>query len=291
MYRINEIKYIKALSPVHAGSGQDLGFVDMPIQREKHSGIPKIEGSSLKGSMKHYLFKVKDTYTDEEKRNEFNNKIERVFGPEKGEDFASAIAITDAKLLLFPVRSDKDIFKLITCPYVVNRWLGNIGEETLDISIKDGTFKDLDNKNDRLIMEEYLFKCAEDSMGLEELKANLNDIAGVDTGRVVVISDSDFIDMVTMYTEVITRNRIDHETGTAQGTGLFTEEYLPAETVMYFNVLSAPAFGKNTGMKVGDVKTFFNDNIKGTFQVGGNSTIGKGFVKLMEVTKVEHTGK
>ena len=43
--------------------------------------------------------------------------------------------------------------------------------------------------------------------------------------KIVILPDSDFIDMVTMYTEVITRNRIDIETGTAQGTGLFSEEY------------------------------------------------------------------
>jgi len=49
-----EIKpfFIKAITPLHVGSGSDLGVVDMPIQRESHTGFPKIEASSLKGSIR-----------------------------------------------------------------------------------------------------------------------------------------------------------------------------------------------------------------------------------------------
>ncbi len=48
---VNKI-LIKAITPVHAGVGRDLGLIDMPIQKEKHTGIPKIEGSTMKGSMR-----------------------------------------------------------------------------------------------------------------------------------------------------------------------------------------------------------------------------------------------
>ena len=39
-------------TPLHAGSGSDLGIVDLPIQREKHTDYPKIEASGLKGSIR-----------------------------------------------------------------------------------------------------------------------------------------------------------------------------------------------------------------------------------------------
>ena len=39
-------------SALHVGSGHDLGFVDLPIQREKHTGFPKIESSGLKGCIR-----------------------------------------------------------------------------------------------------------------------------------------------------------------------------------------------------------------------------------------------
>ena len=39
-------------SPLHAGSGSELGIIDLPIQRERHTNFPKIEGSSLKGCIR-----------------------------------------------------------------------------------------------------------------------------------------------------------------------------------------------------------------------------------------------
>ena len=39
-------------TPLHAGSGSDLGVIDLPIQRERHTTFPKIESSSLKGSLR-----------------------------------------------------------------------------------------------------------------------------------------------------------------------------------------------------------------------------------------------
>jgi len=44
--------FIKSITPLHVGSGSDLGVVDLPIQRESHTGFPKIEASSLKGSIR-----------------------------------------------------------------------------------------------------------------------------------------------------------------------------------------------------------------------------------------------
>ena len=44
-------------TPLHAGSGSDLGIVDLPIQREKHTDYPKIEASGLKGSIRE-IFKT-----------------------------------------------------------------------------------------------------------------------------------------------------------------------------------------------------------------------------------------
>ncbi len=62
MYKDKEIIYIKALTPIHAGAGQTLENVDMPIQREIHSNIPKVEASSLKGSINmHYIINLKMT--------------------------------------------------------------------------------------------------------------------------------------------------------------------------------------------------------------------------------------
>ena len=39
--------FLHALSPLHAGTGQGIGAIDLPIAREKATGIPYLPGSSL----------------------------------------------------------------------------------------------------------------------------------------------------------------------------------------------------------------------------------------------------
>lgn len=314
MYKINEMKYIKALTAVHAGTGDGLETVDMPIQREKHSNIPKIEASSLKGSIKHKFYR-EAMMDDESKENKEKEKqqIYTLLGPEGDEDsYASRIALTDAKLLFFPIKSATNIFKLITCPYVLKRWCedlefsNRINEDFQEmknkiegINLSEGeciNFEAAENK--KIVLEEYVFQVSNKSKETEvgkkgkDLKSLLSQrIPELDTSRVVILNDSDFTDLVTMYTEIITRNKIDIITGAAQSGGLFTEEYLPMESILYFITLASPCFGKNEKKEdlvksADDVLKDFNTRLQNGFQVGGNATIGKGFVKVLNNNEI-----
>src|SRR4051812_33995854 len=105
---------LHAITSVHAGSGSEIGLVDLPIQREKHTGFPKIESSSLKGAIRYTL---EHRLQSEEERKHF----ELVFGSsanQRGdnESQSSAIAFSDARVLLFPVKSMRGIFAWVTCP-------------------------------------------------------------------------------------------------------------------------------------------------------------------------------
>ncbi|EJP6472461.1 type III-B CRISPR module RAMP protein Cmr4 [Clostridium sporogenes] len=285
MYKDKEIIYIKALTPIHAGAGQILENVDMPIQRERHSNIPKVEASSLKGSIKHALY---NKFKNDKGELDNNDKAElyTIFGPEdSGEDYASAIGFTDAKLLFFPIKSTTDIFKLITCPYVLKRWVedsqlqNNLNKDLKnvfsDLNISEGEC--ITDANNLIILEEYIFKKNSDIN--EWIKGLLNTIEGLDNNRIVILNDSDFIDLVTMYTEVITRNKISVKNGAAEDNGLFTEEYLPSETILYFTILASPSFNIKNRKTSQEVLNYFNENVDKVFQIGGNATIGKGFVK------------
>lgn len=278
MYNDEEMVLIKALTPVHVGTGDGLASVDMPIQREKHSNIPKIEASSLKGSIKHRLYsKFKNT------PNELR-KLYTVFGPKEGNDYASLIGFTDAKLLFFPVRSEKDIYKLVTCPYILNRWIKEINLiykkdiQEIDSNINQGMC--ISNSGEKEILEEYIFELDQDklSSSITELFKNIDQLY---TDKIVILNNSDFIDLVTMYTEIITRNKIDVSTGAAEQGGLFTEEYLPSETIMYFTVLGSPSFNIAVSETQNNVLEYFNNNVDKVFQVGGDATIGKGFMQKL----------
>lgn len=99
--------FIKVVTPLHAGSGSDLGVVDMPIQRESHTSFPKIEASSLKGS-------IRSEFTSKNSEEE----AEKIFG--RGDD-AGKLGFSDARILFFPVKSVKGVFAYITCPMVLDR--------------------------------------------------------------------------------------------------------------------------------------------------------------------------
>ncbi|PWJ95335.1 CRISPR-associated protein Cmr4 [Oceanotoga teriensis] len=308
----SEFFYIKALTPIHAGSGETLGYVDMPIQREQHSDIPKIEASTLKGCIKNKVYKLEKIY-EENTNEETKIKYELVFGSEKGEDRASFLGFTDAVLLFFPVKSDKDIFKLITCPYLLNRWVNDLDEIKEEIKeIKEGEYVSLfedKDKNKKIYLEEYVFNKSEifngESEGKEISKLLKSKIKGIEENKIVILNDTDFIDLVNMYTEVITRNKIDSFTGVSAKTGLFTEEYLPSETILYFkvfenNIIHSSSDDNDSKKDDNYLKKDDNDLKKGVinslknfetilkylkeemgnvFQIGGNSTIGKGIVK------------
>ncbi len=87
-------------TPLHAGTGVRLGTVDLPIQRERYTDYPLIQGSSLKGALRSAAVAKLGSKDD---------RIACVFGPERitspEEAYAGAVTLTDARLVLFPVRS------------------------------------------------------------------------------------------------------------------------------------------------------------------------------------------
>ncbi len=311
MYKLAKPFFIIVETPLHAGSGQDLGIVDMPIQRERHTDFPKIEGSGLKGSIRE-VFEERLTSQDDKKKihltfgydnSEKDEKVREFF--KDSTEFAGALGFTDARLLLFPVKSMKGVFAWITCPKVLNRFkldlelaeIKNIPE----MPAKNTASEDcqLFMKDNKIILEEYTFKINKKeacSKFAEWFSGNVipngdqyNYWRGKIKKDIVVLPDDDFRDFVNLSTEVITRTKINNETGTVQPGMLFTEEYLPSETIMYSLALTTPIFNKNKGIFEREddkkeeklVMEFFEHGIPDVMQIGGNATIGKGIVRIV----------
>lgn len=325
MYRKANILLLKAETPLHAGSGDSLGIVDMPIQREKHTGFPKIEASSLKGSMREHFERqiineeeFNKLNEEEKKKYALGKQVIAAFGYE-GENNdnsqAGALGFTDARLLLFPVKSMKGVFAWITCPTIISKFneelkLSGIDKEFKISSNTAATGSNLYLDDKHIILEEYTFEVNENSgeknsvndLG-EWLSLALYDGKGYIAEKlmtdIVVLTDDDFKDFVNLSTEVITRTRIDNETGTVADGALFTEEYLPAEAIMYSLVLTAPEFTKekdNNNMTFSDeetLKNFFKNFVaeNPVMQIGGNATLGKGITKLAFVEQKMEGGK
>jgi CRISPR-associated protein Cmr4 len=330
MYKIAKPLFLHCQSPLHAGSGSDLGIVDLPIQRERHTSFPKIESSSLKGALREAeeykaVIKIQDNST--EKAFENLVKLNRVFGfddadvgkfskkkllddgftvEKNGEkkvhkDFAGAIGFTDARLLLFPIKSMKGVFAWATCERVLRQFEsdmklteGNIelNFSQLDVSESNALVSTKSNlvigSSSKVVLEEYAFTVSKNTF-VDELGKWLADTVFKGANSyikkkiqedIVILSDDDFKDFVNLSTEVITRIKIDNETGTVADGALFTEEYLPAESILYSLVLISDEFsGRDDRMTKDKVQAFFKENLPNQIQVGGNATLGKGLIR------------
>jgi CRISPR-associated protein Cmr4 len=313
MFRAFKPFFITAESSVHPGSGSELGVVDLPIQRESYTDLPKIEGSGLKGSIREYIenskkeVKIGDEVIQGEKLEEY---VDLIFGPKEGNKHAGAISFTDAKLLFFPIKSLKGIFAWITCPYVLKRFkkdLFNIGikEDFFSDSIEYNTIPSSNSNlliDSKIILEEYTYEVKENdnTKKIAEFFANKIFMDNEKNNAVnhywkkkfekdlVILSDDDFKNFVKTSTEVIARTIINSETGTADN--LWYEEYLPQDTILYSLTMCSPLRTlKNYSSKLAkndpldEAKTilnFFEKVAPKVLQIGGNQSIGKGMVSF-----------
>ena len=99
--------------------------------------------------------------------------------------------------------------------------------------------------------------------------------------RFVVLPDSAFDFLCETGTEVHTRVRIDDETKTVADKALWTEESLPAETILAGIVQCDRVFGRD-GQEItpaGLLDRFAKDSLM--LQIGGKATIGRGQVRCV----------
>jgi len=269
MYSGAQLFTIRSLTPIHPGSGNSLAYVDLPIQRERHTSFPMIAGSSLKGVIRDL---ARRTWNDE--------KVKEVFGSEETGKQASQVGFTDAKILFYPVRSVRGIFALVTCPYVLQRFVNevkSIVNQEIDlsqISLADNEaicssesvlFID-PNQKTQIGLEEFLFQ-AKQQNDLNNLfqKLGLSD----EQERIAIISDSVFTDLVNYAVDVRTRISIDQSTGVVKNGALFVVEMVPSEAIFYAFVL-----WKNNQESIQKL-------LKSTkLHVGGDETTGSGIVQI-----------
>ena len=108
----------------------------------------------------------------------------------------------------------------------------------------------------------------------------------------VILPDNAMRDFALHATEVVTRIRIDTESKTVEDGALWTQELLPADTVLY-SLVHAGRLRMSTGKpatlqnddpatEAGKILTWLTDpaNLKHQIQIGGDETVGRGFVRL-----------
>jgi CRISPR-associated protein Cmr4 len=293
MKSINTVLYIYTETPMHVGTGSGLGAVDMPIQREKHTQYPLIQASGVKGALRDTAEIRLGRDTDEGKTN-----ITAIFGAASGnagEDHAGAMSPSDARILCFPTRALKGVFVWITSPIVLERYKQETGQ-TLSIDIPQ--FDDNDDDptvltsstqtlvNQQVMLEEFTYKAKQDDIAnawATHLAEKLYPDGGYWHNRLkshlIILPDSEFRDFVRYSTDIVTRIHIDDTKKTVMDGQLFTQELLPADSLLYSVVNITDSRSKHK-MGASDVFAALKDAIKTRIQIGADETVGRGRVLL-----------
>ncbi len=283
---------IHGLTPIHCGTGQSIGAIDLPIARERPTNIPLIPGSSLKGVLR------------ASREVEKESLHEAVFGPDTEEAalFGGSIQFSDANLVFLPVRSIRGTFAWVTSPYMLRR-LGrdmaeagmklpeavpepSKSEEALVAEVETVVVK----SGQKVVFEDFDF----DAKQNPALKANGKAVADrlFDdknerdrfVRRLVMVHEDVMGILLRSSVEVTARNRIDAGTGTVARGALWTEEALPVESILSGLAVATPV--KARGKKHGADELL--DHVasltaKGLVQVGGKATVGRGMCRVLVV--------
>ena len=296
MFKKSTPLFLFAETSIHLGSGESLGAVDLAIQREKHTDIPCGAAQGIKGA-------IRDWFTRKSDAADWKEKILEAFGPESTADapgYAGAVAFTDARLLLFPVRSLSGIFAWITCPFVLKRFkrdmalaTGSIPEWT--IPDPDGTAKgalpnhscivNQGENEQKIVLDEEVFNYEQDeqvSKVVKEIKnyypeAYSDYVDDLDK-QLLVLSDNDFRHFVKTATEVQARIKLNENKTTGEDGNLFYQENLPADSLLYSLILVSDSFKSESSLKADDLLSFVNKLNGNYLQIGGDATTGKGYV-------------
>lgn len=286
--------YVHARSPIHTGTGQSSGAIDLPVARERLTNWPYLPGSTLKGVLSAAC------------RDAVNGKTgweaicNRAFG-QISDDSSSAgwLGITDALLLCLPVHSLYGSFAWVTCPLALERWKRDHEDGGLSFSL---TIPRCD-ANDRMLVAETGSQIVQGGkVFLSDLnfEADLSDdatalakaIAGAVFSseqewrtlfeeRFAIVSNDVFTFLTESSTDVAARIKLTDESKTvdAQGGALWYQEAVPVESIF---TAALPLFprGKPAQTTIDEIYSLVSQAVQQTLQLGGSASVGKGLVRL-----------
>ena len=296
MFQATDILFLYVETPLHAGTGAGLGAVDLPIQRERITGYPLVQASSIKGVLRNAA---------EQQKGKTSSEVITTFGPEKS-DHAGAFSPGDARILLFPVRSLLGIFAWTTSPHALNRFIRDAGFANKNLAWQAPNLPDSDtalvcrnndiSADNQVVLEEFSFKVQEND--------EVNKIAdclvhnALPTGdeydywhkvfpkRLIILPDDDFREFTRFSTEVVTRVQLDNDKKTVKPGALWTEENLPTDTLLYVPVYATRPRSNDKKPDGWQTEQHVLDFVRqtvtqaGRVQIGGNETIGRGIVAV-----------
>lgn len=309
----SRIYWLHCLTPTHVGTGRGVGYIDLPLYREQITGWPALPGSGFKGVWADYYRATKEARAED---TDTGKRLRAAFGvadleKDHGGANAGALIATDARLVCLPVRSFMGTFAWCTS------WLAlKFLQRDLELSgfapPKVLPPEAPTEENARQEFERQAFVCPDSALKegngvyLEDLDftADEGDAAvkewaekiaawvfpGEDAAwqaefvkRFAVLPDFVFDYLTQTGTEVTTRVRIEDGTKIVAKGQLWTEEALPAESILAGVVNCDRVYV--TGVSEQEVLTAYAAAANPlTLQIGGKASVGRGKVRCVFTT-------
>jgi CRISPR-associated protein Cmr4 len=253
---------------IHPGSGRTGGAIDLPVAREAATDYPYMAGSSLKGALR-------DRYEQEFSESE----ADVLFGKS---DNAGQILVSDARLLLLPVRSLTGAYKWATCPHLLERYTrdrsrcGIKGDPPPTDALSAKNYLGAETSGQKLYLEERGFRHA------GELPDGMADLIGELIlhqrakqrlpGQMVILHDDDFAWFARYGLAVQARNKLKEN---KTSNNLWYEESIPPDTLMYAVLAARQADALSAIHRIFDSYSYI--------QAGGNETVGQGWFAVRKL--------
>lgn len=289
--------FVHALSPLHAGTGQGVGVIDLPIAREKATNLPYLPGSSLKGTLR------------DSPSGEISDDLRfKIFGPEtdKASDYAGSAQFSDQRLLLLPVRSLVGTFAWTTSPYILQRLLRDaksagatdapngvprpatladciLTEDTGVVSGDRVYLEDLDMNSDADASHQQAATTWAAWLGRQVFPGTdpaSDEWRKMLSKRFCVVHDDAMSFLLDTATEVTARIKLQDDTKTVQEGALWYEEALPTESILYGLVVATPVRRFKDELDNTRIFNAIAALASRPTQFGGKATVGRGFCRM-----------
>ncbi|HKH48235.1 MAG TPA: type III-B CRISPR module RAMP protein Cmr4 [Thermoanaerobaculia bacterium] len=286
---------VHAMSPLHAGTGQSVGAIDLPVARERPTGIPLVPASSIKGALR--------------ARSRDPQLTRDIFGPEttSASDHAGSVQFSDVHVVLFPVRSVAGTYAWVTSRYLLQRFARTAREAGLSLpplpqgpaatntcTLVNDTLTINAQSRQKVVLEDLDFaptvEAAEPPGPLAAFataigkalfpqgSSNFEEWRTALLSRICMVHDDVMSFLLDNATEVSARIRLNEDTKTVEKGALWYQEALPSETILAGLVIAADVKAVNgrSDRKADELLKAVSDLTKGLVQLGGKSTIGHG---------------
>lgn len=276
------IFHLQNITALHSGVGQGVGVVDLPIARAKATNLPIVAGSSIKGVLRDEL----NISTDDKNI---------LFGKNENADHAGAIAFGDANLLILPIRSFAGVVAYATCPFILRQYKRDVGGNIAIPELSDDCAWVVDNSNllidNKVVLEDLDIVAEKQNLAdnwanqiATAIYPNSQEWQDEFKKRFVILPDSIFSFLADTATEIRTRIKIDRHTRVVQDGALWTEENLPADSVLW-GVLGVSESRDKNNKKSADELAGLLPKDEINLQIGGKHTVGRGFCRLLIANK------